>query len=1242
MGNATAVMAALGQGQAASTLAGFISRQPALARRLGKFSLRKIVGALAGLLTGPDNHPSTMRLELLIHSAVILCRGREAPSPLQLKEWLNQTLLKDEVASQEDPVEDVFLANVVAWGGNARIFEGIFEGNSDYLQPLLAALLRVDEPWAKIVQSQVTALLALSDAVADRAGLSRNATSKGHPRQQLRITSSVVADGVRRVTFGPRELSELRIDFRLLEPFVFQLKDANALQRETVGHTALERRPLLLFEDEVILALPTAVSASIRRYILEQAVEAKAIDGLAKALREFQLSDSLRVARIGWQIAPLQSSEYNQALGIDEQIGQFDEGSFVHFILVQDDLSEVHDSGLVEPHVPSHLNKHIEEVTQRLAAQPGYRRGMTLVVHAGVGRGFFLGFKTPPSSWQRLALGVHDFSLLGWDYECTALRAWKLLDHEDRLRQQRNLQLLNLSGYVNLYAYAQKTDFSLLPENESPNLVHISGDFAAGLRMRLRQRQDRHAVRSPGARGWIEVQRRTTSAFFKEVQDAPIYVSPQQIDAGILAGCIDHPSRTWWVEGKASSSSAPTRSIEFQIWDLVVNWAMRLAPVLEARKWAFDTQVACIRVELLNADTIRESAITESAAAVPPVVKFDGEAINIKCPPEYLRSFVSSKNSGDRMMVKAILDGAREMLGHSVDQHELDGVIAAVVPNDEARFFHALPAHDPVQISQAALDLPDPRFVQEEDRALSRLWIAEEAGNPKPGPVTFDKAQALLHRAVDITWSRIKSLLSQLDRASVIERALVNAMASEMDRLSWRQTAAALRALHEDTEDVIRSANHRESQRALCASASRALVEMAVCTSPKTGGKSCGLVEFDALLAELSTMLECASQSDAINHGLVVREPAVTAHGWFNFDEEFIRGIQQPYMNTHGERAFLSAADDYGANFEAPSGAGGEIDAAFLAAFVAEFGIGIEQLFQLSAVIAQECISQQLPLVRMTKRQFISLMQRELAIELTVAEQAYDAFALKERSKWDQPKPLNASARDWYPWRFNRRLSLMRRPIVQIGDGDDATLLVSATGLENTGRYLWGALSARLPAEMFSSTEMIQWIGTAAEREGHRFNEAVVNRFRQMGFVVQAEVKMTALGGSAVLGDVDVVAWSKTASTVYIVESKRLCFARTIGEIGERLREYTDLAAPGEDRTPIQKHLDRLNFLKGHLKELALVVGHDAASIKLQSALVTDYLVPMQFSRRMLNLVDIVTDISLLEDAIGSHGASAR
>jgi hypothetical protein len=143
----------------------------------------------------------------------------------------------------------------------------------------------------------------------------------------------------------------------------------------------------------------------------------------------------------------------------------------------------------------------------------------------------------------------------------------------------------------------------------------------------------------------------------------------------------------------------------------------------------------------------------------------------------------------------------------------------------------------------------------------------------------------------------------------------------------------------------------------------------------------------------------------------------------------------------------------------------------------------------------------------------------------------------------------------------------------------------------------------------------------------------VANAYKAFGFDAR-EVNMSELGGTPEMGDVDAFAWDPKSGVVYATECKRLLFARTVAEVGERLQEYTSIAAPGDDRTPIQKHLDRMTFLRSALPAISKLTGIPADKVVLRSALVTDYLVPMQFSEDALKLIDLVTDLSLLESAV--------
>ena len=117
---------------------------------LRKFNFPAVAALLAGLLTRPENHTATARIEALLHLAVLACRGRKKGNLRQLREWLTE-IDEDPIAKLEIPVEDVFVSNVEASFGNARLFQGRWENNAAYVRACTETLLRIGEerPWVR-------------------------------------------------------------------------------------------------------------------------------------------------------------------------------------------------------------------------------------------------------------------------------------------------------------------------------------------------------------------------------------------------------------------------------------------------------------------------------------------------------------------------------------------------------------------------------------------------------------------------------------------------------------------------------------------------------------------------------------------------------------------------------------------------------------------------------------------------------------------------------------------------------------------------------------------------------------------------------------------------------------------------------------------------------------------------------------------------------------------------------------
>jgi hypothetical protein len=269
-------------------------------------------------------------------------------------------------------VEDVSVSNVVTWFGNARIFDAGWYENDYALQAFLVAVVRLHDEWMRPIAHSVNALLRLSEAVAARAGIPRFTLSEGLPRQPLRIVQSTAGAASRHVFFSIDELRAMGIGSRALRPFKFEPEMVPALAKEIIGHTTLERHPLLFTEQGVLLALPTAVSAAIRRFMVESAAAAGRLDALESLIRDYQFEEVRRLGRVGWDIRELNPVEEPATL---EFIGRFDEGAYVHVVFLPDTLEPVLTEGLQSiEHIPDAVTERLDKTAFEIAKRADYQR----------------------------------------------------------------------------------------------------------------------------------------------------------------------------------------------------------------------------------------------------------------------------------------------------------------------------------------------------------------------------------------------------------------------------------------------------------------------------------------------------------------------------------------------------------------------------------------------------------------------------------------------------------------------------------------------------------------------------------------------------------------------------------------------------------------------------------------------------------------------------------------------------
>jgi hypothetical protein len=126
-------------------------------------------------------------------------------------------------------------------------------------------------------------------------------------------------------------------------------------------------------------------------------------------------------------------------------------------------------------------------------------------------------------------------------------------------------------------------------------------------------------------------------------------------------------------------------------------------------------------------------------------------------------------------------------------------------------------------------------------------------------------------------------------------------------------------------------------------------------------------------------------------------------------------------------------------------------------------------------------------------------------------------------------------------------------------------------------------------------------------RSGYNLH-AIEGKNPNMWIPVRRENPMTEFGADKSYGDLDVLGWTTSAGIFYAVKCKRLRFARTVGEVGEQLREFR-----GEEMDRLAKHMRRCAWLRQHVDVLRRVSKTSWPKVTVVPLLVPSTLVPMQF-----------------------------
>jgi hypothetical protein len=1143
----------------------------------------------------------------------------------------------------EDPAEDVFVSRVVSSQGNFRMFEGIWETAAFDVRRLLGVIetMPAGMPFDDF-RASAFALLALSEMLAERASVPSYSLGAEWPLKA--IPNALVAnpgDLRRLVRFTPQELQEGGIDLAALRPFVLPAPSWNELASASLGHSLLERRPLVLDGSDICVLLPTAICVAVRRLVIEEcwrlgygaAFDRALTQEYGRLLHELPLLGG----RVG---APIRFQQW-QGVHLSGVSQCIDAGRYINWVFFADSTNGYEAGGLsganpAPEQLGAALASWIKRSQAKCASRPDFREGTTLIVGCGWGRSMLMSVPRADERWRIEVMNAAAIETLSLTPRFKPTSLWRTLDAIEAV-QKRGVELQWINGLLNLIAWERSLDQNLIPHARLPDDLTQDGLPAILVIPQNGLRALRHEVATyvdacmmRDGNGKSVFLRRYESSVFPEDNARPLYVSHRDLVQGNrLRGVYIDNVRSWWIEVTAPQD-AP-RSLMFEYWKMACGWLRRLVPVLEQRLKHLPTPTITwsLHFDGLSSRS-RDAVVPPDADELPCMLHIDVSAaersVRLQADAAFDAAFHHPENIAEKALVEAMVRGMVQLCGSPSGHSTVQELVELIVPNTAARHIHFFRARFFRDFVSGSLR-EWPTEINLQDVAFAKLGLGWLARPRTENPTIEGKAECttFLNATVQALEEELCGYLKRFGRRNLLLAVLLNHEAACHQRDRWNRTAAANIAPCDDKSATVDIIIRQQAKLNAISLNSRIVMEASICECPEEGD-SPGTIDISRLMTNASLIYHLGGWSNAIRWDAMEPRLKISPLGDIMTASRFEDDVLAPFGRASGGVEIGEAVEAYDRNYSEVSiskSLDGAIDAAFLTAWEEEFGFSADDLRLFIHNLEDFGVSQENPIQELHQSALLALESDVGTLAADTAKRILEALALRSRPAW-RVVPQGFSDRDRQPWRFRRRLSLMRRPLIQLDedDTDDPRFLVAPGMVREHFMYLFSGLyRGDFPDSFVTSRSMKSWIGAENHRRGHAFNVQVATRMKELGWQTRHDGRLTALLGRSLdrdYGDVDVLAWSPSTGRILVMECKDVQFKKTHGEISEQIADFRGGFDAAGKPDLLRKHLDRCELLERNIDVLARQLGVSVPP-SLERHLVFRNPVPMRFAWERLH-----------------------
>lgn len=1149
---------------------------------LKNYDIFDIIARISGLNILSENQNKSILLDFLI--AKILCKEESVYSSIhkmsdgkfkKIIENLNTTNLRLAV----DPNENVFIQNIMM-GENYRIFNGIDQTPSYNLQTLIDILFlyKNSYPAAYLIKVRRLFLLVLwmSEEIAKKFDITLDNAVNDENRLIIVPDGKRVHEYAASVIYPEYVVKDfLGKDFDISE----LLTTFNTKSSENINYQPFYVRPFIYnAKEKTIILLNVSLLSTFAFYkaldiadlfkIKEEIINRyndliwhkcqKSLKGLGhQKILEDKMGLKLR-------ITPYYKEMLVTALGNQLMLVIFvcDDAYAYNERTMHEDYPDKRHSEMVEKRIAYFIGKVTENKLDKYIS-------FCLLIVSGFGRGIAIKSYQRPSFYKILKLNP-------FELHCINILESKRTDFLPRyIRAKEKInttmpevfsELNAVSIYTsNRYSFYMSDDF----EPSTTNFYIAPGDSVDYICKALK-RENKILISSyfDGYKTEVICLDKTRN----------IYIEDRIFDSNYIAFCLFFDNCNIWITSEKPEEYLGL-NLCLSILDMISYWISECKDIIERMSLYYISY----RIHIIltgNSNDYYLERKEECPFRNCLHFEVNGSCIQIKWNAQAYGQLNQSDNHRENELCELILDIIN---GLSFEPLEYVNDISAIFKNPLKKKFFSLdpetrPYLKPVKYNNK-------RYIHIEDEDYLSDVIGVEllkTGEWSYGVIPNKDRNKITQAVVGLLYNLLQKEIAQFSSENLIEmiyhdleETLYNLLLAE------RRYASELACYPEKEKEFLHDYNELNRT----SLALKFMLEYVAAQPPK-GLKFMGIGEYEYILAICSLIIEWAYKGDLFNYNIFNTKVEILPSNRVGMEQNSFINMYQYGMKFRREKLCYNLPQNYKEeNSIRQEDYANDLNAAFFS----EFGYIFDDFIRVIYIMIIYTSNKDEDVFIENKNSFISSLAKfDPTLSVDLIYRVIDDITIKAREDFLIP-PNGYTKLDIYPWRFNRKYSFIRKPVVLRNDD----LIWGNRQLYHMVEYVTHLIfEGQFPA---SSKEMKSLLGIISHDRGNKFNKFVVELLEDMHvFGVKPNVKkinkknISDENGNT-LGDIDILIIDEERKKIYATEVKDFNFSRNPYEIQ---MEYEKLFVDSpKKKSYVTKHQRRVEWLKLHMEDVITYYG---------------------------------------------------